>query len=64
MTDASDPRVLSITSQRRGSPDRAGLNDRITLTVRQLPDLLAEVDGNCAGLVLFLGGMPLKGLPP
>jgi hypothetical protein len=63
-TDESDPRVLAITSQRRGSPDRAGLNDRITLTVRQLPDLLAEVNGNCAGLVLFLGGMPIKGLPP
>jgi hypothetical protein len=62
--DEADPRVLAITSQRRGSPDRAGLNDRITITVRHLPDLLEEVDGNCAGLVLFLGGMPIKGLPP
>lgn len=64
VTDQADPRVLSITSQRRGSPGQAGLNDRITLTVRHLPDLLADIDGNCAGLVLFLGGMPLKGLPP
>jgi hypothetical protein len=64
VTDASDPRVLTITSQRRDSPDRAGLNDRITLTVRQLPSLLEDVDGNCASLVLFLGGMPLKGLAP
>src|SRR6476660_3074475 len=62
--DESEPRVLGILSQRSGAPDRAGLNDRITLTVRELPSLLEEVDGNCAGLVLFLGGMPLKGLSP
>ncbi len=64
VNDASEPRVLAITSQRRGSTESAGLNDRITLTVRQLPVLLEDLDGNCAGLILFLGGMPLKGLAP
>jgi hypothetical protein len=64
VTDESEPRVLSVVSQRPGAPDRVGLNDRLTLTVRQLSQLLDEVNGNCAGLTLFLGGMPLKGLTP
>jgi hypothetical protein len=48
----------------RDHPNVAGLDDRISLHVQNLNSLLAKVDDNCSALVLFLDGMPLKGIQP
>jgi len=45
-------------------PNIAGLDDRISLHVQNLDSLLSKVDENCSALVLFLDGMPLKGIQP
>jgi len=45
-------------------PNVAGLDDRISLHVQNLDSLLSKVDENCSALVLFLDGMPLKGIQP
>ena len=48
----------------RDHPNVAGLDDRVSLHVQNLDSLLAKVDENCNALVLFLDGMPLKGIQP
>lgn len=48
----------------REHPNVAGLGDRISLHVQNLDSLLSKVDENCSALVLFLDGMPLKGIQP
>lgn len=59
---ATEPRV----TQAKGSwhQGAAGLGDRVTVTVKNFPALLAKVDGNCHGIVLFLDGLPLRQMPP
>ena len=44
--------------------NRAGLGDLISVHVQNFNTLLAEVDGNCSAIVLFMNGMALKGLKP
>jgi hypothetical protein len=41
-----------------------GLGDRLIIEVENFPKLLADAGGNCGGIVLFLEGMPMAGLPP
>jgi len=53
------PRVVEIVSDLPGRPDAAGLGDRFTLMVENLPKVLEEA-GGCKQIVLFLGGMPLE----
>ena len=48
----------------RDHPNVAGLDDRISLHVQNLESLLSKVDENCSALVLFLDGMPLRGIQP
>jgi hypothetical protein len=48
----------------RADPPRVGLGNRqITLTVQGLTNLVKQA-GGCEKLVLFLGGLAIKGLPP
>lgn len=59
---ATEPRV----TQAKGSwhQGAAGLGDRVTVTVRNFPAMLAKVNGNCHGIVLYLDTMPLRQMPP
>lgn len=41
---------------------RAGLDDLVSVHVQNFATLLKDVDGNCSAIVLYLNGMPLKGL--
>jgi hypothetical protein len=59
---ATAPHVLQAEGS--GWEKRGGLGDRLTLKVRNLPVLLAQVSNNCKAIVLFLDGLPLRGLPP
>jgi hypothetical protein len=56
--------VYYAHSYYRATPDVAGLDDRMSVHVKNLDKLLAQVNNNCQALVLFLDGMPLKGLQP
>ncbi|MEA2488831.1 MAG: hypothetical protein QOH21_623, partial [Acidobacteriota bacterium] len=57
---ATAPHVLKATGSRPGGS--AGLGDRITVTVRGLDQLLAQVNGNCRALVLFVDQIALSGM--
>lgn len=56
--------VYYAHSYYRATPDVAGLDDRMSVHVKNLDKLLAQVNNNCQALVLFLDGMPLRGLQP
>ena len=56
--------VYYAHSYYRDHPDVAGLDDRMSVHVKNLDKLLSQVNENCSALVLFLDGMPLKGLQP
>jgi hypothetical protein len=59
---AAEPRVIDAKgSWHDGS---AGLGDRLEVKVRNFPKLLEKVSGNCRAIVLFLNGLPLRGMPP
>jgi hypothetical protein len=62
--DGGPALVYFAHSYFRDHPNVAGLDDRISLHVQNLDTLLAKVDNNCSALVLFLDGMPLKGIQP
>jgi hypothetical protein len=55
------PRVYFVHSYFADHPDRAGLEDRISVHVQNFGALLKQANGNCQGIVLFLDGMPIKG---
>jgi hypothetical protein len=48
----------------KATPNVAGLDDRVSVHVKNFDKLLAQVGGNCAALTLFIDGMPLKGIQP
>ncbi len=58
---ATEPRVTKAVGVRGGS---AGLGDRVIVTVKNFPALLAKVNGNCRSIVLFLDTLPLRQMPP
>ena len=62
--DGGAPLVYFAHSYYRDRPNVAGLDDRMSVHVQNLDSLLAKVDNNCSALVLFLDGMPLKGIQP
>jgi hypothetical protein len=68
VTDATEAetgaRVVGIGAHDGSPRHHARLHDRITVKVENLPRLLAQVDGDCSRLVLFLDGMPIEGTPP
>jgi hypothetical protein len=43
---------------------RAGLDDRLSVHVNNFSTLLARANNDCAQIVLFLDGLPMKGLKP
>jgi hypothetical protein len=59
-----EPVVRRVLSDRPSHPNRAGLGDRIVVVVERLDRLLAEAENGCAGIVLFLDGVPISGVPP
>jgi hypothetical protein len=61
---AAEPVVRGVLSDRPDQPARAGLGDRIAVQVDHLGLLLAHTDGGCAGIVLFLDGIAIDGVPP
>jgi len=58
------PRVYYAHSYFRAHPNRAGLDDLVSVHVQNFSSLLSQVDGNCSAIVLYLDGMALKGLKP
>lgn len=58
------PRVYFAHSFYEDHPYRAGLDDRVSLHVQNFGALMKEVNENCTSLVLFINGMPIKGLQP
>ena len=58
------PFVYFAHSYYADHPNMGGLDDRVSLHVQNFGKLLEEVNGNCANIVLFIDGMPIKGLKP
>jgi hypothetical protein len=63
-SDGGAALVYFAHSYYRDHPNVAGLDDRMSVHVQNLETLLAKVDDNCSAIVLFLDGMPLKGIQP
>lgn len=59
---ATAPHVVKVVGS--GPNGSAGLGDRVSVTVRNFPKLLEQVSGNCHAIVLYLDGLPLRGMPP
>src|SRR5205823_9534649 len=62
--DGGDPRVYYAHSYYRETPNVAGLDDRLSVHVQNFANLLKEAGGNCSNVILFINGMPIKGLKP
>lgn len=58
----TEPRIIKAVGDRKGGA--AGLGDRVVVTVRNFPALLAKANGNCSAIVLFLDTLPLRKMPP
>jgi hypothetical protein len=58
------PHVYYAHSYYFNHSQRAGLDDLISVHVRNFGTLLTQVDNNCSAIVLFLNGMAVKGLKP
>ncbi len=58
------PRVYYAHSYFPKAPKTAGLDDRLSLHVQNFSTLLKLASGNCQAIVLFLDGMPIKGITP
>ncbi|HKR62624.1 MAG TPA: hypothetical protein VJZ00_02740 [Thermoanaerobaculia bacterium] len=65
-TSPYDPATAPHVTKAIGSGPfgSAGLGRRVQVTVRNFPKLLDQVSGNCHGIVMFIDGMPLRGMPP
>ncbi|HYC61028.1 MAG TPA: hypothetical protein VEK79_15815 [Thermoanaerobaculia bacterium] len=59
---ATEPRVVG--AQGSWQDGSAGLGDRLEVKVKNFPSLLQKVSGNCHAIVLYLDGLPLRGMPP
>ena len=62
--DGGEPRVYFVHSYDHARPNVAGLDGRISVHVQNFSKLLEQAHGNCSNIVLFINGMPLKGLQP
>jgi len=52
--------VYYVHSYYFNEADKAGLDDRISVHVKNFSTLLKQANGNCKGIVLFLDGMAIK----
>lgn len=62
--DDGAARVYHAHSYNRDRPGEAGLDDQLSLHVQNFQKLLAQTGNTCSGIVLFINGMAIKGLPP
>lgn len=62
--DGGTPRVIFAHSYDRDATNKAGLDDRMSVHVQNFSTLMKQVNDNCSAVVLFLNGMPIKGLKP
>jgi hypothetical protein len=62
--DGGAPRVYYAHSYDRSVPYRVGLDDPIGVHVQNMDALLKQVNDNCSALVLYINGLPIKGLKP
>lgn len=58
------PRVYFVHSYFPKASRTAGLDDRLSVHVENFSTLLKAANGNCQAIVLFLDGMPIKGIKP
>ncbi len=62
--DGGEPRVYFVHSYFAETPNVAGLDARLSVHVQNFAGLLKDAGGNCSNIVLFINGMPIKGLKP
>ena len=62
--DGGEPRVYFVHSYDHQRPNVAGLNERVSVHIQNFSALLKQANGNCANIVLFINGMPIKGMQP
>jgi len=62
--DGGSPRVYFAHSYDEESWQSAGLGDRMSIHVQNFGRLLEKTNGTCSGVVLFIEGMPIRGLKP
>lgn len=62
--DGGPPRVYYAHSYQADAWQQAGLGDRISLHVQNFGKVLERTHDTCNGVVLFIEGMPIRGLKP
>lgn len=62
--DSGPPLVYFVHGYNPDEPDVAGLDDRVSIHVKNFDKVLSQVNGNCAAITLYIDGMPLKGIEP
>src|ERR1043165_5042645 len=62
--DGGAPRVYFAHSYDPANWYSAGLGERVSVHVQNFSKILAETNGTCSGVVLFIDGMPIRGLKP
>lgn len=62
--DGGKPRVYFAHSYDPEHWDMSGLGDMVSLHVQNFDSLLKETGTTCTAIVLFIDGMPIRGLPP
>src|ERR1051325_3643267 len=64
MHDNTPASMSYVHSYNRDNWKLAGLDDKISIHVNNFSTLVAKANNDCAQIVLFLDGMPIKGLKP
>jgi hypothetical protein len=62
--NGTPPRISFVHGYSSDDWLRAGLDDRISVHIDEFSTLLARANGDCGQVVLFIDGMPVKGLKP
>src|SRR5262245_17552562 len=62
--DGGAPRVYFAHSYNDQDWYSAGLGERLSLHVQNFGKILEKTNGTCSGVVLFIEGMPIRGLKP
>src|SRR5256885_1257376 len=62
--DGSPATISYVHGYNEADWKRAGLNDRLSVHVNNFSTLVAKANNDCAQIVLFLDGLPMKGVKP
>src|SRR5262245_47695362 len=62
--DGGPPRVYFAHTYDEDNWYSAGLGDRISVHVQNFAKILEKTGGACSSVVLFIEGMPIRGLKP